>query len=149
MDIIIRASVIFIILFVLLRVLGKRQLGQMTPFEFVGLVVLGDFVQQAVTHNDFSITAAALAVATFAFWSLVFGWFAYRSKWGRRWFEGKPLVLVKDGDFLDEARAHDLIPREEVLSEMRLAGIERLADVKWAILEPNGKVSFIEKAKRA
>ena len=64
MDVVLRASAIFLMLFVLLRVMGKRQLGQMTPFEFVGLVVLGDFVQQAVTHNDYSITAATLAVTT-------------------------------------------------------------------------------------
>ena len=145
MDVVIRASIIFFLLFVLLRVIGKRQLGQMTPFEFVGLIVLGDFVQQAVTHNDFSITAAMLAVVTFAFWSLVFGWIAYRSKWGRKWFESKPLVLVRDGEFIDEARVHDLLPREEVLGEMRLAGIEKLDQVKWAILESNGKISFIKK----
>jgi len=62
MDIVLRASAIFLLLFVLLRLFGKRQLGQMTPFEFVALVVLGDFVQQAVTHNDSSVTAATLAV---------------------------------------------------------------------------------------
>ncbi len=147
MDIVIRASIVFLLLFVLLRVVGKRQLGQMTPFEFVGLVVLGDFVQQAVTHSDYSITAAALAVMTFAFWSLVLGWLSYRSKWARRMFESQPRVLVKDGQILTEARGHDLLPEEEILSEMRLAGIEKLAQVKWAILEPSGKISFIEKGK--
>lgn len=147
MDIVIRASIVFVLLFVLLRVIGKRQLGQMTPFEFVGLIVLGDFVQQAVTHSDFSITAAMLAVMTFAFWSLVFGWLSYRSKWARGMFESQPRVLVKDGKILDEARAHDLLPEEEILSEMRLAGIEKLAQVKWAILEPSGKISFIQRDK--
>ena len=147
MDIVIRASIVFVLLFVLLRVIGKRQLGQMTPFEFVGLIVLGDFVQQAVTHSDFSITAAMLAVMTFAFWSLVFGWLSYRSKWARGMFESQPRVLVKDGKVLDEARAHDLLPEEEILSEMRLAGIEKLSQVKWAILEPSGKISFIQKDK--
>lgn len=147
MDVVLRASIVFLLLFILLRVVGKRQLGQMTPFEFVGLVVLGDFVQQAVTHNDFSITAAMLAVTTFAFWSLVFGWVAYRSKWGRKWFESQPLVLVKDGEFIKRTRAHDLLPKDEILSEMRLAGIEKLAQVKWAILEPSGKISFIKKGE--
>ena len=147
MDIVIRASIVFVLLFVLLRIVGKRQLGQMTPFEFVGLIVLGDFVQQAVTHSDFSITAAMLAVMTFAFWSLVFGWLSYRSKWARGMFESQPRVLVKDGKILAEARAHDLLPEEEILSEMRLAGIEKLVQVKWAILEPSGKISFIQKDK--
>ena len=145
MDIVIRASIVFVMLFVLLRIIGKRQLGQMTPFEFVGLIVLGDFVQQAVTHSDFSITAAMLAVMTFAFWSLVFAWLSYRSKWARGMFESQPRVLVRDGKILDESRAHDLLPEEEILSEMRLAGIEKLEQVKWAILEPSGKISFIKK----
>ena len=145
MDIVIRASIVFVLLFVLLRVIGKRQLGQMTPFEFVGLIVLGDFVQQAVTHSDYSITAAMLAVMTFAFWSLVLGWLSYRSKWARGIFESKPRVLVRDGKILDDSRAHDMLPEEEILSEMRLAGIEKLAQVKWAILEPSGKISFIKK----
>lgn len=147
MDIVIRASIIFLILVVLLRLIGKRQLGQMTAFEFVGLVVLGDFVQQAVTHNDYSLTAAMLAVFTFAFWSLVLAWISYRSKWGRKLLESEPLVLVKDGEFLDASRKHDLLPNDEILSEMRLAGIDKLSKVKWAILEPNGKISFIEKGR--
>lgn len=145
MDIVLRATVIFFILFVLLRVLGKRQLGQMTPFEFVALVVLGDFVQQAVTHNDFSITAATLAVATFSFWSLVLGWISYRSKKMRRVLEGEPRVLIRQGEFIEKVLERDKITRDEVLSEMRLAGIARLADVEWGILEPSGKISFLKR----
>ncbi len=145
MDIVIRASVIFLLLFVLLRLLGKRQLGQMTPFEFVALVVLGDFVQQAITHNDFSITAGALAVATFGFWSLAFGWLSYRSKNLRRLFEGQPRILVQHGEMLEPILQRDKITQEEVLSEMRLAGIFRLSDVEWGILEPCGKISFLKR----
>ena len=71
MDIVLRATAMFAILFLLLRLLGKRELGQMTPFEFVVLVVMGDLIQQGVTHNDFSLTGATLAIVTFAFWGLV------------------------------------------------------------------------------
>lgn len=145
MDIVIRASLIFLGLFILLRLLGKRQLGQMTPFEFVGLVVLGDFVQQAVTHNDYSFTAAMLAVATFAFWSLVFGYMSYRSDRMRKLLEGEPRVIVRAGAFVDDVLARDCITKDEVLSEMRLASIARLEDVEWAILEPSGKISFLKK----
>ena len=145
MDIVIRASIIFFMLFLLLRLLGKRQLGQMTPFEFVSLVVLGDFVQQAVTHNDFSLTAATLAVATFGFWALIFGWISFRSKTLRSFIDGEPRVLVRDGKVLGRMLERDKIPVDEVLSEMRLAGISSLKQVDWAILETNGKISFIEK----
>ncbi len=145
MDIVIRASVIFLLLFVLLRLLGKRQLGQMTPFEFVALVVVGDFVQQAVTHNDFSITAGALAVATFGFWSLVLGWVSYRSDVMRRLLEGQPRIVVRQGKLLDKILERDKITEAEVLSEMRLAGIARIDDVEWGILEPSGKISFLKR----
>jgi len=145
MDIVLRASAIFLILFVVLRVLGKRQLGQMTPFEFVALVVIGDFVQQAVTHNDYSITAAGLAVATFGFWSLILGWLSYRSSTMRRLFEGQPRILIQDGKLLEAVLERDKITLAEVLSEMRLAGIAHLGDVQWGILEPSGKISFLKR----
>jgi len=144
MDIVLRASAIFLLLFVLLRLFGKRQLGQMTAFEFVALVVVGDFVQQAVTHNDFSVTAAVLAVATFGFWSLVLGWVSYRSDVMRRLLEGQPRILIQDGKLLDKILQRDKITEAEVLSEMRLAGIARLDEVQWGILEPSGKISFLK-----
>lgn len=145
MDIAVRATIVFFMLFIVLRVMGKRQLGQMTPFEFVALVVLGDFVQQAVTHNDFSITAAGVAVLTFAFWSLVLGWVSYFSSTARRVLEGEPRVLIRDGRIDRRMLNRDKISASEVLSEMRLAGIGHLAEVEWGILEPSGKVSFIKK----
>jgi uncharacterized membrane protein YcaP (DUF421 family) len=71
MDIVLRATAMFVIVFLLLRLLGKRELGQLAPFELVTLVVIGDLIQQGVTHNDFSITGATLAIGTFAFWTVV------------------------------------------------------------------------------
>ena len=149
MDIVLRASAIFLLLFVLLRLFGKRQLGQMTPFEFVALVVVGDFVQQAITHNDFSITGGVLAVATFGFWSLLFGWISYRSDTMRRLFEGQPRVLIQDGKLLEAILERDKITTAEVLSEMRLAGIGQIDEVQWGILEPSGKISFLKKDQSA
>ena len=145
MDIVLRASAIFLLLFVLLRLFGKRQLGQMTPFEFVALVVVGDFVQQAITHNDFSITAGILAVTTFGFWSLVLGWVSYRSDSMRRLLEGQPRILIQDGKLLETVLERDKITQAEVLSEMRLAGIAQLHEVQWGILEPSGKISFLKR----
>ncbi len=146
MDIVLRASAIFLLLFVLLRLFGKRQMGQMTPFEFVALVVVGDFIQQAITHNDFSVTAAVLAVATFGFWSLVLGWISYRSNMMRRLLEGQPRILIQDGKLLDRVLEQDKITEAEVLSEMRLAGIAQLSEVEWGILEPSGKISFLKRS---
>ncbi len=145
MDIVIRASVMFAILFGLLRLMGKRELGQMTPFELVMLVVLGDLIQQGVTHNDFSLTGATLAIATFAFWASVLGWVSYRWPRAERAIEGEPRVLIHDGALIEANLKRDRLTRREVESEMRLAGIAHVRDVAWAILEPEGRISFIKR----
>lgn len=90
MDIILRASVMFFIMYSLLRLLGKRELSQVTPFELVLLIVMGDLVQQGITHNDLSMTGAALAIATISFWALALSWITYLSPRAERWLEGVP-----------------------------------------------------------
>ncbi len=145
MDIVIRATVMFAILFGLLRLMGKRELGQMTPFELVMLVVLGDLIQQGITHNDFSLTGATLAIATFAFWASVLGWVSYRWPRAERAIEGEPRVLIRDGAWIEANMKRDRLTRRELESEMRLAGIAHVRDVAWAILEPEGRISFIRR----
>eukprot|EP01137_Pigoraptor_chileana_P019601 Opistho-2@80831 len=120
MDIVLRATVMFAILFGLLRLMGKRELGQMTPFELVMLVVVGDLIQQGITHNDFSLTGASLAIATFAFWTVVLGWVVYVSPRARRVVEGTPRVLVRDGAVVEANLRRDRLTRSEIESEMRL-----------------------------
>ena len=148
MDIVIRASVMFAIMYLLLRLLGKRELGQMSPIEVVTLVVMGDLIQQGITHNDYSLTGATLAISTFAFWSLVLAWLAYSFPRLRKTLEGEPRVLVQGGTLIERNLKRDRISLSEVEAEMRLAGIAHLKDVAWAILETNGKISFIEASGR-
>ncbi len=145
MDIVGRAAVMFIVLYVLIRIMGKRELGQLTPFELVVMVVLGDLIQQGVTHNDFSLTGAILAVTTFAFLGLLVSWITYRFPSAERLLDGEPRVVVRGGKLLTENLRRDRITRREIESEMRMSGIARLDDVAWAILEPQGKISFIKK----
>jgi uncharacterized membrane protein YcaP (DUF421 family) len=144
MDIVLRATVMFVILYVLLRLLGKRQLSEMTPFEMVVLIVMGDLIQQGVTHNDFSLTGASLAIGTFAFWSVVLTLAAFYFPSVERVLEGQPVVLVRHGDVLAKALERNRMSRGELESEMRLAGIAHLSQVAWAVLETNGKISFIK-----
>lgn len=143
MDIILRATVMFFIMYLLLRLMGKRELSQVTPFELVSLIVMGDLVQQGITHNDLSMTGATLAIATIAFWALALSWISYLSPRAERVLEGVPRVLIKNGAPIDANMRYDRITRAELEIEMRLAGISRIADVAWGILEPNGKISFI------
>jgi len=145
MNIVMRASVMFAMLYLLIRLLGKRELGQMTPFELVLLVVMGDLIQQGVTHNDFSLTGAMLAICTFAFWALVLSWTVYLFPRAKDLLDGAARVIVRDGEIVTSALRRDRLTRDEILSEMRLAGIGRLSSVAWAILEPQGKISFIKK----
>lgn len=146
MDIVLRASVMFFALFLLVRILGKRELAQMTSFELIVLVVFGDLVQQGVTHNDFSLTGAILAISTMGFWALVLSWLTFSSRKLESVLDGEPRVIVCDGQIVKENLRRDRLTRAEILSEMRLAGIGSLSEVAWAILEPRGKMSFIQRA---
>jgi uncharacterized membrane protein YcaP (DUF421 family) len=145
MDVVIRATVIFFALYLLVRLLGKRELAQLTPFELIVLVVTGDLIQQGVTHNDFSLTGAILAVATFAFWASVLSWVTYLSRRAERVLDGEPRVIVRDGRILRENLWHDRLTEAEIQSEMRLAGIAHVREVAWGILERTGKMSFIKR----
>lgn len=145
MDIVARASVMFIIVYVLLRLMGKRELGQMAPFELVTLIVTGDLIQQGVTHQDFSLTGATLAICTFAGWSLIMGIITHRFPRARQVLQSQPLVLVRDGRFVGRNLDKERIDHDEFGAQLRLAGIASLDQVAWAILEPEGKISFIRK----
>lgn len=147
MDIVLRATIIFFALYVLVRLMGKRELAQMTPFELIVLVVFGDLVQQGVTHNDFSLTGAILAITTMGFWALALSWLTYHSRRAESLLDGEPRVIVRDGQIVAENLRRDRLTRAEILSEMRLAGIAQLSDVAWAILEPRGKMSFIQRSE--
>jgi uncharacterized membrane protein YcaP (DUF421 family) len=145
MDIVIRATVIFLALYLLVRLMGKRELGQMTPFELIVLIVIGDLIQQGVTQNDFSLTGAIIAVSTIAALALAMSWLSYLSPWAERLLEGEPRVIVRDGEVVVTNLRRDRLTRSEIESEMRLAGIARMEDVAWGILETRGKISFIQR----
>jgi uncharacterized membrane protein YcaP (DUF421 family) len=149
MDIVLRATVIFVALYLLVRLMGKRELGQMTPFELIVLVVIGDLIQQGVTQNDFSLTAAIIAISTIAFLALAMSWASYLWPRAERLLEGEPRVIVRDGELLTANLRRNRLTRSEIESEMRLSGIAHMADVRWAILEPRGKISFIERGDGA
>lgn len=145
MDIVARAAIMFVLLYVLLRLMGKRELGQLTPFELVVMIVLGDLIQQGVTHNDFSITGALLAISTFAFLAIAMSWLTYLSPRAERILDGEACVIIRDGVLIKDNLRRDRMTQSEVESEMRLAGIAQMDQVAWAILEPQGKISFIKK----
>ena len=149
MDILIRATVIFWALYILVRLLGKRELAQLTPFELIVLIATGDLIQQGVTHNDFSMTGAILAVATFAFWASVLSWVTYLSRRAERFLDGEPNVIIRDGQLIRDNMRRDRITLQEIESEMRQQGIAHIRDVAWGIVEPKGRMSFIQRGGNA
>lgn len=144
MEIVIRASVTFLLLFLLTRGLSKRSLGDMSPFEMILLIVIGDLVQQGVTQEDMSLTGSVLAVGTIAFWITVLTYVTWRSDQARRVVEGVPIVIVRDGEPVEAALRMERIPMAEVLEALRQEGLEDLSDVKLAVLEVNGRISVIQ-----
>lgn len=143
MDIVIRAAVIFLVLFAVARLIGKRELGQMEPFDILLLVVLGDLIQQGVTQNDQSVTGALLAVATMCVLTVAMSFASYRWRPMRLLLEGTPVVLIADGRVIEPNLRRERISREELAEWARMQQIADLADVRWAVLETSGQVSFI------
>jgi uncharacterized membrane protein YcaP (DUF421 family) len=143
MDIVVRATAIFALLWLVTRGMGKRELAQMSSFELILLVTMGDLIQQGVTQDDRSITGAGLAVATITFWVLLFAIITNRSRRIERVFGGIPVVVIRDGQPVPEAMKLERITLEEVAGEARGQGIDNLALVRVGVLEPEGAFSFI------
>ena len=126
MQIIVRASVMFLFLWGALRVMGRKELAQLSAFELVLLVVMGDLIQQGVTQQDNSVTAAVLAVSTFILWMLAFSYGSYRSKKVQNLFEGQPVILVRDGRVLQKMLEYERLTVDELKDAAREQGIADL-----------------------
>jgi uncharacterized membrane protein YcaP (DUF421 family) len=143
MELIIRATFLWFFLWLIARGTGKRELSEMTAFELILLVTMGDLIQQGVTQEDTSVTGAFLAVGTFAFWILVFGYVSWKFPRTRPVIEGVPVIVLRDGKPLDEMLKLERLTLGELCEAARDQGIADLAEVRVGILEPDGKFSFI------
>ena len=143
MELIARATFLFLFLWLLTRALGKRELAEMSAFELLLLVTVGDLIQQGVTQEDFSTTGAVLAVSTIAVWITIFSWISYRWKGAQRLVEGMPVLVVKDGEPITDALQIERVSLDELMESARQQGIKDLAEVEVGILEPDGRFSFL------
>jgi uncharacterized membrane protein YcaP (DUF421 family) len=144
MDIVVRAAVVFAFLVFLTRVVGKRELSTMQPFDVILLVVLGDLVAQGVLQSDYSVTGVLLAAGTMAILTVLVSFLAYRVRFLRPVLDGEPVILLQDGKPIEPNMRRERITDAELAAEARMQSIESLADVKWAVLETNGRISFIQ-----
>jgi uncharacterized membrane protein YcaP (DUF421 family) len=145
MDIALRAVVLFVFVFILTRVIGRRELSSLQPFDLILLIVLGDAIQQGLTQDDYSVTGAMIAVGTLATLQVFTSYVSFRVPWTRRVLDGYPIVIVQDGDVLEKNLHRERLTVEEVAEQARGQQIASLKDVAWAVFEPSGKISFIPK----
>ena len=145
MDIVLRAAVAFLFILVLTRVVGRRELNSLEPFDLILLVTIGDLVQQGVTQNDFSVTGLMLAVGTIAVLTVLFSYLPWRFQVLRPVLEGVPVILIEDGNVIEKNLRRNRLTQEEIAAEARQQQIDSFDDVRWAVLETSGKISFIEK----
>lgn len=141
---VVRAIAVYAFVLVLLRIMGKRTLAEVTVFDFVVLLIISEATQQGMTGNDFSVTNSALLVTTLVFLQRVSNWATDRSKPADRLFNDVPTVIVRDGKPIEEWMRHNQLTVAEVLEEARGSqGIERLDQIRLAVLERNGSISVI------
>lgn len=144
MEIVLRAAAVYGILWLLLRAMGKRELAEVTAFELVILVVLGDIIQQGVTQEDMSITGAALAVSTMGLLAVASSVVGERFPRARRVLEGKPSLVVRHGVVDEDVLRMQRIPMDELHEAARKRGIGDLSGVAWGIVETDGTFTFVE-----
>jgi uncharacterized membrane protein YcaP (DUF421 family) len=143
MEIVVRAAVVYLFVWLIVRGTGKRELAEMTAFELVLLVVMGDLIQQAVTQQDTAIVGGMLAVGTIGFLIVVTSYVSWRFKATREVVEGVAVVIVRDGKPLEDILRLERVTLDEVLSGARNQGIADLAEVQIGVLEADGKFSFL------
>lgn len=146
MDVVVRAFFAFLFIFLLTRLIGRRELSSMQPFDLMLLVVVGDLIQQGVTQNDLSYTGIVLTVGVFGLLTLAVSYIGFRFKSVRPLFEPEPLILVEDGKVIEKNLRKERMTVPEIAGEARLQQIASLDDVQWAVLESGGRISFIPKS---
>ena len=145
MDLVIRAFIGFFFVFMLTRVVGRRELSSLEPFDLIMLVMIGDLVQQGITQNDFSVTGMLLVGSTVALLTVAVSYSGFRFPRLRPILEGEPVIVVEDGRPIDHNLARNRITQEELAAAARRQGIASLDGVRWAVLETSGDISFVRK----
>ena len=147
MDIVLRAVVLYVFVIFVMRVIGRRELSSMTPFDLVLMIILGDAIQQGLTQDDYSVTGAAIVVGTIASLQVLTSYASFRLPLLRPILDGQPIVVVEDGKPIERNLKRERISVEELTEEMRQQQISSLDEVQWAILETSGQISFLKKGE--
>jgi uncharacterized membrane protein YcaP (DUF421 family) len=144
MDSVIKAVVVFFVLWAIIRISGRRTLGEMTAFDFVLFLIIGGSTQRAITGQDYSLINALLLVSTFMI--LDIGLSVVEMKWppSRQILNGMPMILVENGYLLTARMRRARVTEDNILEAARkLHGLERMEQIKFAILEGSGEITIV------
>ena len=142
MEIVIRALIVFVFLWGITRIVGRATLGELSTFELLLYVTMGDLVQQGVTQQDYSITSAFLAVGVFALLTVSLSYVAWRFPSVRPLIRGRPVVVIQDGHLVTAELGRQRLNFDDLVAAAREQGIRRISDIEIAVLETNGRISF-------
>jgi uncharacterized membrane protein YcaP (DUF421 family) len=145
MDLVIRAAVGFLFVLLLTRVVGRRELSSLEPFDLILLVMIGDLVQQGITQNDFSVTGMLLVGSTVALLTVLVSYSSFKFPRLRPIIDGEPVIVVENGKPIERNLARNRITLGELAAAARAEGLDSLEKVRWAVLETSGKISFIQR----
>src|SRR3954468_16358811 len=146
MDLVFRATAIFFFVYLVTRVISRRELASLEPFDFILLIVIGDLIQQGVTQSDYSVTGAITVIATFAALTVLVSYANFKFRRLRLVLDGQPIVLVLDGEVIDGNMRRERMTRDELEAEIRLQQVASISDVRLAVLETGGALSVIPKS---
>ncbi len=144
-EFIVRAIVVYGFLIILLRLTGKRQIGQLAPFDLVLLLVLSNAVQNAMNGGDNSVVGGFISAGTLVGLNALIGYLTYKSKTIERFIEGQPRVLIHNGKLYPEALRQERLTHHELMSALRGGGCACIEEVRTAILEPDGQITVISR----
>lgn len=147
METVIRVAVIYAFILFGLRILGKRDFGKLGPLELVSLLLIPEIVQQGLVREDYSLTNALIGVATLLCLVFLTSTVTHRCKRVETLLQGEPTLLAADGRMLTDNMNRERVTPGELFAEMRKAGIERLDQVRWAVLESDGKISIVPRSQ--
>jgi uncharacterized membrane protein YcaP (DUF421 family) len=145
MDLVIRTAVMYFVVFGMTRVLGRRELSSLEPFDLILLIVLGDAIQQGLTQDDYSVTGALIVIFTFGTLVVVVSWLNFRFPSLRPLLDGNPLILLEDGKPIERNLRRERLSVKELEEEARKQSIASLDEIRWAVLETSGEMTFIKK----
>jgi uncharacterized membrane protein YcaP (DUF421 family) len=144
MDVVLRAVIIYVLVFAFTRALGRRELSTLQPFDLILLIVIGDLIQSGVTQNDLSVTGVIMVLCTIGILEVLTSYLGFRFRRIRPFLQGEPIVLVENGKLIERNMRRERLTLDDLAEKARLSEIASIDDIRWAVLETNGDISFIK-----